>query len=293
MRINTNKKVNSNITLERFPLFVKCDDGTQQTSRSFCAWHRGNELAAQHQLKSMWPKEIAGSNRCLQRPSTAASHWRQPGSIMWSLLPSFSYRPFYLFSQLFQLEGEYRVRHLLLKPVPYLPFWYVRLGLMGPGLANGSHWLTGGFDSLAFAEAVNHRLSIATLSQTVGHPFVCSSCVPLWRLTLVVLLQCLCVSNTTIKPQNWPKCLLIVNLKSLLLPRLWEEDSSRLTGWEELHKCAASSDFLLFESQSGLGGQIYSAADTVCVVLSSWDWGGKLLPFKFSSSVEEQAIILL
>lgn len=138
---------------------------------------------------------------------------------MWSLLPSLSFKPFICLASYSSLRGS-TGWDISSSNQSHIFLWYVRLGLMGPGLANGSHWLTGGFDSLAFAEAVNHRLSIATLSQTVGHPFVCNSRVLLWRLTLVVLLQWLCVSGTTVKPQNCPKFLLIVNLKLLLLPRL-------------------------------------------------------------------------
>lgn len=79
---------------------------------------------------------------------------------------------------------ECRVRPLLLCLL-LLPFDFFQaspisssgmcLCLMAPGLAKSSHWLTGGFASLAFAEAVNHQLSIATVSHSFGHPFVCIS----------------------------------------------------------------------------------------------------------------------
>lgn len=136
------------------------------------------ELAAQHKLKSM-----CVSNRCLQISSIVASHWRQTGLNIWSLLPTF------LFVQtVIPTWWECRVRPLLLLPLFLLPcvllsnpshifLWYVRLCLMAPGPAKGSHWLTGGFDSLAFAEAVNHPLSIATSGHSFGHPFVCCSSV--------------------------------------------------------------------------------------------------------------------
>lgn len=71
--------------------------------------------------KTMCKKQLPRTNHCLQISSIVTSHWRQTGSTMWSLLPTF-----YLLSPHVRNAGLDLLLLLLLpvysfKPVPYLP----------------------------------------------------------------------------------------------------------------------------------------------------------------------------
>lgn len=170
---------------------------TQHISWIICVWHAGIDLASQQKLQSMCAQEQPLSPDTFHCGITLASDWFEH-----VITSSESFLPtFYLFRRLFPREGNAGL-DLSSSNRSHIFLWYVRLCLMGPGSADGSHWLTGGFDSLTFAEAVNHQLSIATVSHSLGHPFVCSSSVLLWRLMLVVQWRRLRLSRTTVKSPN-------------------------------------------------------------------------------------------
>lgn len=153
-------------------------------SVDFCMWP-AFELTLLHKLKSHVCEAAAQeqplSPDIFHRGISLASDWFEHG-----ITSSKSFLPIFLFVQtVIPPWWECRVRPLLLLLLllpcvlllsqSHIFLWYVCLCLMASGWAKGSHWLTGGFDSLAFAEAVNHQLSIATVGHSFGHPFVCGS----------------------------------------------------------------------------------------------------------------------